>query len=401
MVKAMEFTGSEIIAPYNDINKDPTQIRADDIAGALTPSKTLMDKAGVYDGGGAFDRLRDAGAPVPPGVDGMRLKRHDVDGFDVEILAGDQVVETLRPENEKAYGARLDVISESLDERRFRKFRKAVRRVSRESNVLVDRHEAYIELERRNQVRSDELLKFNLSHGGKLVLQKPTTSKTQAVLDCVASGDLSGSREDLERFRKLFDEDPPIPFLVEHDWRAAFSKAEQFEAVDDDVKLPFDFCMFEFRVSGHHICIYRTEGGVVGWFVEVRSGWVFGDVSEIVTHWRARHDELHLLLHGQIRAVCIALDAEVAERETVRAPEKLQRSRIKRGKKPLSDYHVVRLTRRTRAAPLESDGEPTGRHTRLHFVRGHWRHFENHKTWIAWHLRGDPDLGFIDKHYRF
>jgi len=30
----------------------------------------------------------------------------------------------------------------------------------------------------------------------------------------------------------------------------------------------------------------------------------------------------------------------------------------------------------------------------------HWRHFENHKTWIKWHLRGDPCLGFIDKHYR-
>ena len=37
---------------------------------------------------------------------------------------------------------------------------------------------------------------------------------------------------------------------------------------------------------------------------------------------------------------------------------------------------------------------------RLHFVRGHWRRYEEHKTWIRWRLRGDPDLGFIDKSYR-
>lgn len=36
----------------------------------------------------------------------------------------------------------------------------------------------------------------------------------------------------------------------------------------------------------------------------------------------------------------------------------------------------------------------------MHFVRGHWRHYEVSKTWIRWHLRGDPDLGFIDKEYR-
>jgi hypothetical protein len=33
-------------------------------------------------------------------------------------------------------------------------------------------------------------------------------------------------------------------------------------------------------------------------------------------------------------------------------------------------------------------------------TRGHWRHYERHKTWIKWTLVGDPDLGFVDKHYR-
>jgi hypothetical protein len=48
-----------------------------------------------------------------------------------------------------------------------------------------------------------------------------------------------------------------------------------------------------------------------------------------------------------------------------------------------------------------ADGErEPGRKKRLHFRRGHWRHYETHKTWIKWMLVGDPDLGFIEKQYR-
>lgn len=35
-----------------------------------------------------------------------------------------------------------------------------------------------------------------------------------------------------------------------------------------------------------------------------------------------------------------------------------------------------------------------------HIDRAIWRRFETHKTWIKWTLVGDPDLGFIEKHYR-
>jgi hypothetical protein len=37
---------------------------------------------------------------------------------------------------------------------------------------------------------------------------------------------------------------------------------------------------------------------------------------------------------------------------------------------------------------------------RLHFRRGHYRHYPNHKLWIRWCLVGNPDLGFIDADYR-
>jgi hypothetical protein len=37
---------------------------------------------------------------------------------------------------------------------------------------------------------------------------------------------------------------------------------------------------------------------------------------------------------------------------------------------------------------------------RLHFRRGHHRHYENYKLWIKWQLVGNPDIGFIDKDYK-
>lgn len=115
----------------------------------------------------------------------------------------------------------------------------------------------------------------------------------------------------------------------------------------------------------------------------------------------ARFGPLADLSFKQVRAICIALDAEVAETEVVRAPHKLNRARERRARPLIADYHTVKLARRPRPKPLPRDGlEQATRHVRLHFRRGHWRHFEQHKTWINWTLVGDPDLGYIEKHYR-
>jgi hypothetical protein len=102
----------------------------------------------------------------------------------------------------------------------------------------------------------------------------------------------------------------------------------------------------------------------------------------------------------QIKACCIALDAEVAVTEPMRAPYKLNQAREKRGRPKLFDYNVVKLGSRTRSARFENEDPDREKiRKRLHFRRGHWRHYESHKTWIRWTLVGDPDLGFIDKHY--
>lgn len=64
---------------------------------------------------------------------------------------------------------------------------------------------------------------------------------------------------------------------------------------------------------------------------------------------------------------------------------------------------VVSLTRREHVLPrsrAEFDPDREVRHVRMHFRRGHWRHYQEHRTWIKWMLVGDPDLGIIEKHYR-
>jgi hypothetical protein len=112
---------------------------------------------------------------------------------------------------------------------------------------------------------------------------------------------------------------------------------------------------------------------------------------------------LYSLAFKQIRAVSIMLESEIATKQTVRAPEKLNRHREKLGRTALRDYHVVVLNRhkpRSERLPEELQTHGERNSPRLHFRSGHWRHFPNHRTWINWQLVGNPDLGFVDKHYR-
>lgn len=201
-------------------------------------------------------------------------------------------------------------------------------------------------------------------------------------------------------------------FVVDHDWAAAFANAGDY-ADGIEFKLPADVCVFEFKVSGKSVAMIVAEAdGVMFYEIMARSiaGWIaFScalrlDVDHKATFADGTKDPFAILakfLRPQIKAICVALEAEVAETETIRAPHKLNHAREKAGRALLSDYHVVQLSRRARGTPrdLPVTGEVKGVR-RLHFRRGHWRHFETHKTWIRWMLVGNPDLGFVDKEYR-
>lgn len=215
-----------------------------------------------------------------------------------------------------------------------------------------------------------------------------------------------------DAFLTAYKREDRATFLVEHDWAGLINES-------GDVRLPSANCMFEFRVNNFPVLWWKSDTAMMvgvlmrGEGREPEGSWVIlmseaedGDilpnpVSVIGVHpAQMRPVMLANFLLNQIRAMCIALDAEIIIRELIRAPHRLNAQREKRGRVPLSSYHVVKLAHRVRADALESEPGSSGRRLRLHFVRGHWRHFDASKTWVRWHMRGNPDLGQIEKEYR-
>jgi hypothetical protein len=188
------------------------------------------------------------------------------------------------------------------------------------------------------------------------------------------------------------------PFVVQHDWAAAFDGATDY--AEGEFKLPYPICVFEFRISGRNVIVWAAQQeddpAVIDLaalaFVDVNGTWFCREE-------KGRDEEATKFAWQQIRAICIALDAEVATHSVIRAPHKLNRRRQEDGKCPLFDYRVVSLARRVRAIGPSMGGAIQGK-KRLHFRRGHWRHYAEFKTWVRWTLVGNPDLGFIHQEYR-
>ncbi len=207
----------------------------------------------------------------------------------------------------------------------------------------------------------------------------------------------------IDYYRRILDHEYQV-FVVEHDWAGAFEGSGEFDALPEkfDFRMPYPDCCFEFQLNGKRLCfLMRLVEGEDGpaysaaAVVETSQGWMAAKLKEPI------FADLADLAFKQVRAICIGLDCEVAEIETIRAPFKLNKAPERRGRPLIADYHIIKLARRSRPKPLPAqDEKEERRHVRLHFRRGHWRHFEHHKTWINWTLVGDPDLGFIDKHYR-
>lgn len=183
------------------------------------------------------------------------------------------------------------------------------------------------------------------------------------------------------------------PFVVQNDWAKAFEGATDY--AEGDINLPYSICAFEFRISALTVIVLalQPEGAPIAClgFVEANGIW-FCDGK------KAAEAGPFQFAWNEIRAICIALEAEAAIHELQRAPAKLNRIREDEGKVPLYSYHVVKLSERHRASAKRFGG--IHKSPRLHFRRGHWRHFETHKTWIKWMLVGNPELGFVDKEYR-
>lgn len=178
-------------------------------------------------------------------------------------------------------------------------------------------------------------------------------------------------------------------FLVNHEWSKVVGPAM---SDDDEWRLPYDFCAFEFQFSGQRIiALFAGDDEESAHSVVWETPYYWFDLGSI-----DREFDLGDVVYNQVKAIAIVLDAEVAESDVVRAPYKLNQKREKAGKPKIADYHVINLTKRHRVAK-QTNGE--GSKKRLHFRRGHWRHYDGWKTWVKWCLVGDPDLGFVDKDY--
>jgi hypothetical protein len=191
-------------------------------------------------------------------------------------------------------------------------------------------------------------------------------------------------------------------FLMTHDWAGAFAGDADFDDRTSEFRLPAPNCCFDFLISGKRVLAFANDTeNEFDLAVEVETLWlVISQETSDGEGREVRQRESLAFVRRHVKAACIALEAEIAETTVVRAPHKLNVARARKGKLPLSDYHIIDLARRTRVAPLESENKAERNGPRLHFRRGHWRHFTNHKTWVKWTLVGHADLGFIDKDYR-
>lgn len=214
--------------------------------------------------------------------------------------------------------------------------------------------------------------------------------------------------------KEVFDDS--MVFVIEHNWYEAISRADEFAS--GSFRLPYEVCIFEFRLSHKSVVAicsnYASEGTeneiVMQVAVEAVTGWaltpsIYRHISgnwEVLYHeYNDKIDSVFLrlinLIGNQIRAACIALDAEVATSKLVRAVH--SGDETKGQPLPEYEYYTISLAHRERAEALQSSGEVKGV-KRLHFRRGHWRHYLTSKTWVRWCLVGNPELGFIDKKYR-
>lgn len=240
------------------------------------------------------------------------------------------------------------------------------------------------------------------------ILERPSTTFAHHLRDALRKNDFvnvqreRGKSEGADYESQIFAQ--AKYFLVQHDWAAAFRGAGDYD--EGEFHLPFEICVFEFKISGCRVVVaaFENEDGIkITPIIETPAGWtIIGYVFNLEMkpeEERTKEPAFNLLrmLVEQLRAVCIALDAEVADTVLTETPPKLNRAREKSRKAPISDHHVIYLSHRHHG---HGTGEGIGTKRRLHFRRGHWRHYEERRTWIRWTLVGNPDLGFVDKQYR-
>jgi hypothetical protein len=269
---------------------------------------------------------------------------------------------------------------------------------------------------------------------GDLRLEHPQGSSYHHLVDYDATHGPApdGSNDTMRELTALYGE--PEKFVVERDWARAFSG---YDLSEGECPMPFEHCVFEFRISGVRVLAFTREESGVGqlmYCVYGRGGvWVVDDYCYVVdgpsmrreTHHpkynidRCEFPRVNRLVWDNIRVAVIMVDADIAESTRREPGDGLNKKRQREGRPPLRNHYVIDLKRRHRPSSNVSGHVARagvgGYRQRGHFRRGNWFHYDNpesgkvvyvddggffkSRTWRSWYFAGDPE-NVIEKEYR-
>lgn len=196
------------------------------------------------------------------------------------------------------------------------------------------------------------------------------------------------------------------------------SKIDNIKPIDCLINLPFDPCWFEMDFKTRTIylrvgCLAIQNGTDISlnFFVYIKQErtWVHIGESMILKKIGGLHPKSYTEFEWGIPIIYLgsafieralsAINCSNVIRVEHKPDEKLQKARIKRGKKPLFSYWTLQLSipnEREEGASLGG----THASPRLHLRRGHARQYAPGKyTWVQPCAVGNKNLGLVHKDY--
>jgi hypothetical protein len=270
-----------------------------------------------------------------------------------------------------------------------------------------------------------------MSGSGLQIEELPYGLARQSVLDelrgNLASPSSSLLHHFLERSRPGLVADWLDAQVILVGYDAAKLVRDKLDVSGDDVMppLPFERCALELSVNGHHTILLvgrmRSTGADV---LEVATraldgrwrllcfSWMEGDWKQVVLDKaeasaaeakRATVDAWLDFALEQLNAVLLCLDLHLFEMQRSEPSKKLNSRRRAAGHIPLFDFHTLNVSPNSHNV-VHSESVPAASSVRLHVRRGHTHRFRTRtglvSRWLPAMWVGNPNLGFVDKHYR-
>lgn len=203
------------------------------------------------------------------------------------------------------------------------------------------------------------------------------------------------------------------------------SKICDFHVIPDLLRLPFPMCWFEMleyseqSISRWGALAFERDGDrrisiITFMFDEgdethLPPAWIWvgmaaigtgGDCLESYVPEGANLEGAARCVAQNVAKFLSALNCSNVSRVEHAPPEKLQKARVKRGKRPIFSYWTLSLSLSDQTG-VRSDLGGTHASPRVHLRRGHPRQYAPGQwTWVQPHAVGNKSLGMVHKDYR-